>query len=76
MRAAIAGAPVVSGARTVEVTASFGVAVAEAPTGIDGLVDAADEALYRAKAAGRNQVMRASNGAAPDDPPVSALSGR
>jgi diguanylate cyclase (GGDEF)-like protein len=38
------------------VTASFGVAAAEQTTTMSELVDAADEALYRAKRAGKNRV--------------------
>jgi diguanylate cyclase (GGDEF)-like protein len=42
--------------RTLTVTASFGVAASEGAGDIDMLIVAADEALYRAKAAGRNRV--------------------
>lgn len=58
MRTAIAAAAVETAAGAIPITASFGVAVAawEMPADADGLVHAADMALYRAKDAGRNQV--------------------
>jgi diguanylate cyclase (GGDEF)-like protein len=60
LRAAIARTPVVVGDLTITVTASFGVASAGPDTaGIDQLVRAADAALYRAKAAGRDRVVAA-----------------
>jgi diguanylate cyclase (GGDEF)-like protein len=60
LRTAIGRAPVVAGDLTVAVTASFGVATAGPETaGIDQLVRAADAALYRAKAAGRDRVVAA-----------------
>ena len=45
--------------REVRVTASFGATVAERDSspGVDALIQAADTALYRAKDAGRNQVV-------------------
>jgi len=41
---------------TLQVTASIGVASSEAPWSVDALVAAADEAMYAAKARGRNRV--------------------
>jgi diguanylate cyclase (GGDEF)-like protein len=38
------------------VTVSLGVAAAEAGEGLEALIERADEALYAAKRAGRNQV--------------------
>ncbi len=57
VRAAVASAPVSCAAGALTVTASFGVA-SSAASGFDAatLVQAADEALYRAKAHGRNCV--------------------
>ena len=59
LRAAVGEVPVVSGGRSIPVTISVGVAVAEpaVETGWETLLRTADEALYRAKAAGRNRVM-------------------
>jgi two-component system cell cycle response regulator len=45
----------------VPVTASFGVAAFPDGSDVDGLVAAADEALYRAKRAGKNRVASAAN---------------
>jgi diguanylate cyclase (GGDEF)-like protein len=55
-RAAVAGAPVVVDDLAVPVTVSLGVACPASATDPASLVAAADEALYRAKAAGRNRV--------------------
>lgn len=57
LRAQIAAAPITFGGADIAVTASFGVATApgHGRTG-NALIAAADQALYAAKAAGRNQV--------------------
>jgi two-component system, cell cycle response regulator len=61
---AVRGRPVIVGSLTVTVTLSIGVAVASPRAGArdyrrlaERLITAADAALYRAKSAGRNQVM-------------------
>ncbi|MGO4839415.1 GGDEF domain-containing protein, partial [Rhizobiaceae sp. 2RAB30] len=52
----VARLPIPAGGRTLNVTASFGVAAVDAGTrDVDHLLRKADEALYRAKSAGRNQ---------------------
>jgi diguanylate cyclase (GGDEF)-like protein/PAS domain S-box-containing protein len=57
VRNALLGGPIVVGDLAIEVTASFGVATfsGDGRTG-DELIAAADQALYAAKAAGRNRV--------------------
>jgi diguanylate cyclase (GGDEF)-like protein len=60
LRAAVERQPVRAEKQDVRVTASFGVAaVRESTTARLGLFEAADAALYEAKAAGRNQVKSA-----------------
>jgi two-component system, cell cycle response regulator len=67
-RAALADTPVKVEGVVIELTTSVGVAVAGGPTQTsDGLLDAADEALYGAKRAGRNCVRMS--------PPVSSATG-
>lgn len=57
LRRLIASAPIVVGESSVQVFASFGVATFPDQAGdMDGLILAADKALYRAKAEGRNRV--------------------
>jgi diguanylate cyclase (GGDEF)-like protein/PAS domain S-box-containing protein len=57
LRSAIAATPVGFGASAIAVTASFGVATFPRDgQSCDGLIAAADSALYAAKAAGRNRV--------------------
>lgn len=57
MRLTVAGAPMRAGKHSFGYTASFGVATfsADTPT-LDALLSRADEALYRAKAHGRNRI--------------------
>ena len=62
IRMTVESAPVVVGGHAVTVTASFGVAAYEAATPygtVQELVAAADRAVYRAKAEGRNRVCEA-----------------
>ena len=57
LRAQVAGSPIASGAGPVAVTFSAGFAVHHSGDGVgDNLLRRADQALYRAKAAGRNRV--------------------
>ena len=57
VRAAVGSGPVVDGPLSVSVTVSFGIAsTTDAGYDPDTLIDAADQALYRAKEAGRNMV--------------------
>ncbi len=58
VRQAIEALAVSAGAATISCTVSIGIAPF-GPAGIQAALKAADEALYRAKAAGRNQVMMA-----------------
>ena len=45
--------------RSVAVTASFGIVVSERTSTIDGMLEQADKALYRAKHEGRNRIVSA-----------------
>ena len=56
IRAQIAAEPIVVGDHSLEVSASLGVASQRSAPDSDSLVRTADEAMYRAKAAGRNRV--------------------
>jgi two-component system, cell cycle response regulator len=56
-RAAVADNPIATRAGDVFITVSFGVRVWTDGETADGLVTAADAAMYRAKSAGRNQVV-------------------
>jgi two-component system chemotaxis family response regulator WspR len=68
LRQSVADTPMNAGGKELHVTCSLGVAFADTPNGIGvaALVQAADEALYRAKQAGRNCVQVA-------PPPAAAL---
>jgi len=56
LRAAVADAPFSIGPVALPITMSIGIAVAHGQTASDGLIAAADAALYRAKEGGRNRV--------------------
>jgi diguanylate cyclase (GGDEF)-like protein len=64
-RLAVGSEPFTVGAERVAVTTSVGVATGTAADGVETLVRAADDALYRAKAAGRNRVLSARQLATP-----------
>lgn len=64
MRAAVAGHPIPTRVGGVAVTLSFGVSTWSEGQTEDALLVAADEALYRAKSAGRNRVAHAGDPAA------------
>ena len=56
LRREIATLAMLAGDKTIAVTASFGVTAADqADLGVTALIERADEALYRAKRAGKNQ---------------------
>jgi diguanylate cyclase (GGDEF)-like protein len=64
MRTAVAATPIMVGDARINVTVSIGAALGEAVAGrdqalLDDLIASADEALYRAKAEGRNRVCMA-----------------
>jgi two-component system, cell cycle response regulator len=71
-RREIAKACVVVQQEVIAVTASFGVADSEGVSSLGVLMKRADEALYRAKEAGRNQVQSYDATAASAAPPLSA----
>ncbi len=56
VRAALAAASIVRNGQRIAVTVSIGVAAGSPSTAVDLLITRADEALYRAKSAGRNRV--------------------
>jgi diguanylate cyclase (GGDEF)-like protein len=70
-RHAVNSEPFMIGRERLDVTTSVGVATVTAGDGIEGLVRAADEALYAAKAGGRNQVVT-SQQAPPREAPAAA----
>ncbi|NLV40411.1 MAG: diguanylate cyclase [Candidatus Hydrogenedentes bacterium] len=59
LRAEVERAPIPTRAGDVSLTVSIGVADGSGKSTVDGLVEAADRALYRAKAQGRNRVILA-----------------
>ena len=67
IRSTVASTPIEYNGRAIQITVSLGVAVAEngALSHAQALLHAADRALYRAKARGRNRVELASETATP-----------
>lgn len=70
LRAGLAGSPARGASQPIALSASFGVAEADPAHDLDGLLEQADRALYRAKHAGRNRVAIADPGAGGASPPV------
>lgn len=70
LRAGLAGSPARGASQPIALSASFGVAEAGPTQDLDGLLEQADRALYRAKDAGRNRVAIADPGAGGANPPV------
>jgi len=62
LRASVASAPLRIGSDLVALTISLGTAFGGPGVSVDALLSAADAALYRAKAAGRNRVQAADSG--------------
>jgi diguanylate cyclase (GGDEF)-like protein len=73
--AAVAASQVMVRGERVPITVSAGVAIAKDAADLPGLLHHADEALYRAKAAGRDRVVAFSAGHSPDVPPPTPPSG-
>jgi diguanylate cyclase (GGDEF)-like protein len=73
--AAVAASQVTVRGERVPITVSAGVAIAKDAADLPGLLHHADEALYRAKAAGRDRVVAFSTGHSPDVPPPTPPSG-
>lgn len=59
LRAEVESSPIATRAGQVPLTVSIGVAAGSGNSTVDGLVETADRALYRAKAQGRNRVILA-----------------
>ena len=57
LRQTICKAPIIFAGTPISISASFGIALATAPNEIGVTTQRADDALYRAKGAGRNQVI-------------------
>jgi two-component system, cell cycle response regulator len=68
-REAVSGEPFTVGSTSIQVTTSVGIASGTTARGAEPLLAAADEALYRAKAAGRNRVVAAVTPTLPAAPP-------
>jgi two-component system, cell cycle response regulator len=74
MRKALESQPFITDAGLIHVTGSFGIAISKREDGLDtqGLLRMADNALYRAKDAGRNRSELANPGVVPEPSPVTS----